>query len=70
MPKPQTCPECNVSMEEGVTLDVASRRRQTWLRGPVEEKFTGIKTRGKELVRVVSYRCPKCGYLKTFAPPV
>ena len=56
-------------MEEGVTLDLESRRTQTWLRGPVEEKrLTGIKTRGKELLRVVSYRCPKCGYLKTFAP--
>jgi hypothetical protein len=71
MPKSQTCPECNTSMEEGVTLDLESRRTQTWLRGPVEEKWlTGIKTRGKELLRVVSYRCPKCGYLKTFAPPV
>jgi predicted RNA-binding Zn-ribbon protein involved in translation (DUF1610 family) len=71
MPKPQTCPECNTSMEEGVTLDLESRRTQTWLRGPVEEKWlTGIKTRGKDLLRVVSYRCPKCGYLKTFAPPV
>ena len=58
-------------MEEGVTLDLASRRTQMWLRGSVEEKrLTGIKTRGKELWRVVSYRCPKCGYLKTFAPPV
>jgi len=54
-----------------VTLDLESRRTQTWLRGPVEQKwFTGIKTRGKELLRVVTYRCPKCGYLKTFAPPV
>jgi hypothetical protein len=56
-------------MEEGVTLDLESRRTQTWLRGPVEEKrLTGIKTRGKELLPVVSYRCRKCGYLKTFAP--
>ena len=39
MPKPQTCPECNASMEEGVTLDLESRRTQTWLRGPVEEKW-------------------------------
>jgi hypothetical protein len=71
MAKPQTCPECSVSMEEGVTLDLETRRAQTWLRGPVEEKrLAGIKTRGKELLRVVSYRCPKCGYLKTFAPPV
>ena len=43
-------------MEEGVTLDLESRRTQTWLRGPVEEKWlTGIKTRGKELLRVLSY---------------
>jgi len=71
MAKPQTCPECNAAMEEGVTLDLESRRAQTWLRGPVEEKrLTGIKTRGKELLRVVSYRCRKCGYLKSFAPPV
>jgi hypothetical protein len=58
-------------MEEGVTLDLESRRIQTWLRAPVEAKWlTGIKTRGKELVPVITYRCPKCGYLKTFAPPV
>lgn len=71
MLKPQICPECHSSMEEGVTLDLESRRTQTWLQGPVEEKrLTGIKTRGKELLRVVSYRCPKCGYLKSFAPPL
>jgi rubrerythrin len=70
MRKPQTCPECNASMEEGVTLDLESRRTQTWLRGPVEQKWFGIKTRGKELRRVITYRCPKCGYLKSFAPPV
>jgi len=57
-------------MEEGVTLDLESRRTQTWLRGPVEENWFGIKTRGKEVLRVISYRCPKCGYLKSFAPPV
>ena len=58
-------------MEEGVTLDLESRRTQTWLRGPVEEKrLVGIKTRGKELLRLVSYRCLKCGYLKMFAPQV
>lgn len=57
-------------MGAGVTLDLESRRSQTWLRGPVTEKrFTGIKTRGEELLPVVSYRCPECGYLKTFAPP-
>ena len=58
-------------MEEGVTLDLSSRQTQMWLRGPVEEtRLTGIKTRGKELLRVVSYRCPKCGFVKSFAPPV
>jgi hypothetical protein len=71
MPKPQTCPECNISMEAGVTVDLESRRTQTWLRGPVEiKRLMGIKTRGKELLPVVSYRCPQCGYLKTFAPPI
>jgi hypothetical protein len=58
-------------MEEGVTIDLESRRTQMWLRGPVEEtRFTGIRTRGRELLRVVSYRCPKCGFIKSFAPPV
>ena len=43
MQKPQTCPECHASMEEGVTIDLESRRTQTWLRGPVEEtRLTGI----------------------------
>lgn len=71
MLKAQICPECHASMEEGVTLDLESRRAPTWLRGPVEEKrLTGIRTRGKELLRVVTYRCPNCGYLKSFAPPV
>ena len=71
MPKTQRCPDCNAVMEAGVTIDLESRRTQTWLPGPVEEKrFTGIKTRGKDLLRVVTYRCPKCGYLKMFAPSV
>ena len=58
-------------MDEGVTVDLESRRTHTWLQGPVVEKrLTGIKTRRKELLRVVTYRCPKSGYLKSFAPPV
>jgi hypothetical protein len=70
MQRLQTCPECHASMEEGVTLDLSSRRTQTWLRGPVEEsRLSGNKTRGKEVLRIVSYRCPQCGYIKSFAPP-
>ena len=70
MPTSQTCPDCNASMEEGVTLDLESSHAQTWIRGPVEKGLFGIKTHGKEQLRVVSFRCPTCGYLKTYAPPV
>ena len=39
-----------------------------WVAGAHEPTFwTGTKVRGKELRNLETYRCPKCGYLKSYA---
>ena len=57
-------------MEEGFILDVtyAGYLVAQWVAGPPEPAFfTGTKVRGKEKRRLGTYRCPKCGYLESYA---
>lgn len=42
---------------------------QQWVEGQPEKSFwTGLKTKGKELKEVRTWRCPRCGLLQSFAP--
>ncbi len=46
-----------------------SSTQQEWAEGPPEKSFwTGFKLKGKEKLRVATYRCPKCGLLQSYAP--
>ena len=61
-------------MKEGFLLEQSygSSLATTWVEGAPESSFWegGVKTMGKTIYKVVSYRCEKCALLKTYAPPV
>lgn len=58
-------------MEPGFLLDrghANASQEQQWVQGDVERSFwTGIKTKGREQHAVRTFRCPRCGYLESYA---
>jgi len=58
-------------MEAGVILDKGhanSLSTSEWLEGKPEKSFwAGLKTKGRDRLPVRTYRCPKCGYLESYA---
>jgi hypothetical protein len=58
-------------MEQGYTLDRGdnnSRKPAEWVEGAPEKSFwTGLKTKDRAVIPIVSYRCPRCGMLANFA---
>ncbi|MGI8566490.1 MAG: PF20097 family protein [Pyrinomonadaceae bacterium] len=64
------CPDCAEEMFEGFILDMTygGQRVPRWIKGRPEESFwTGVKSRGKETRSVETYRCVKCGLLRSYA---
>ncbi|MSR61220.1 MAG: hypothetical protein EXS08_02065 [Planctomycetes bacterium] len=71
---PPNCPECRVAMEAGHVADRARSSLCTplWVAGPADWTGTHIwsvasKLKGHDVYAVVSYRCPNCGFLSSFA---
>ena len=73
-PHSADCPKCRTPMEPGLLLDKghhSSLNISEWLEGEPEKSFwTGLKTKGKERLPVRTFRCPKCGYLESYANSV
>jgi hypothetical protein len=64
------CPDCEGEMIEGFILDMTygGQLVPRWLRGsPEKSEWTGIKAKGKECRSVETYRCVKCGLLRSYA---
>ncbi|HVZ94690.1 MAG TPA: hypothetical protein VG797_09290 [Phycisphaerales bacterium] len=66
------CLLCHVYMELGFMVDRAdggSAVQASWSPGaPIKNWFNGIKSKQKKsAVPVVTYRCPACGRLESFA---
>jgi hypothetical protein len=41
----------------------------SWVKGPAETSiWKGLKLGGKQRIPIVTFRCPECGQLKSFAP--
>jgi hypothetical protein len=60
-------------MDLGWIMDIThgAVNQPTWLKGVTEKSFWGgVKWRGKERLPVNTFRCPKCGQLKSYAPSV
>ncbi|MFN0009844.1 MAG: hypothetical protein ACKVXR_18265 [Planctomycetota bacterium] len=69
-PEPN-CPACRVAMDLGYQLDLghaSSRRQAEWVEGSPERNFwTGLKTKDRAVLPILTYRCPRCGLLASFA---
>jgi rubredoxin len=71
MPSSPTCPNCQIEMQEGFIPDRSQAYVAVsgWMAGtPKLHFFGGIRLRKKDLRPIVAYRCPTCGYLKSYAP--
>ena len=67
----KSCPHCRVPMEKGFVLDRThgANLAAEWYEGePVRSFWTGLKLSGKAHFKIRSYRCPRCGYLESYAP--
>jgi len=64
------CPDCRAEMVEGFILDMTygAQLVPRWLAGrPEKSVWTGVKAKGKECRSVDTYRCVKCGLLRSYA---
>ena len=62
------CPDCRVEMDEGFILDIGAQLAPRWVEGQPEISiWTGVKAKGKDCRSVETYRCPKCGLLRSYA---
>jgi hypothetical protein len=68
MPQPVECIRCRAQMEAGYVVDTrAGSKQQNWSPGePISSAWTGLKGKA-DSVPVTTFRCPKCGYLESFA---
>lgn len=66
------CQKCDARMEPGYVLDqtYGEMAQSAWVEGMPERSFwTGLKLKGRQRLPVTTYRCQKCGYLESYAPP-
>jgi len=66
------CPRCRKEMDPGYRPDYGygQVRREEWASGKPQRSFWfGVKTRDLERLPVVTFRCPGCGYLESYARP-
>lgn len=67
------CLRCKSQMEAGFVVDhghANATQEQEWVEGAVVKSFwRGIHTKGRDTHKVVTYRCPRCGYLESYANP-
>ena len=66
------CIRCHAQMESGWVPDNthAGLQRQNWSPGEPQPSFwTGLKSTEDRVLPVTTLRCPKCGYLESYAIP-
>jgi hypothetical protein len=60
-------------MEEGFMLDKGESNRPSvdeWVEGIPEPSFwLGVKLKGRQRLKAVTYRCTRCGLLQAYAFP-
>jgi len=72
MNEPVQCIRCHAHMEVGFVPDSnhSGCQQQNWSPGKTRTDFwTGLKLKADSLVPVTTLRCPKCGYLESYAIP-
>jgi len=67
------CTRCHAPMESGWVPDntQSGLQRQNWSPGEPQPSFwTALKVEKKDaIIPVTTFRCPKCGYLESYATP-
>lgn len=63
------CLRCHADMETGFVADrwEYGFTEQRWSPGKPTKGWAGIKMKKKPLIPVRTLRCPKCGYLESYA---
>jgi hypothetical protein len=72
MTGPVECMRCRAHMESGWVADntQAGLTQQSWSPGEPKPSFwMGFKVEKDQVVPVTTLRCPKCGYLESYAIP-
>jgi hypothetical protein len=72
MNKPVECIRCHAQMVVGFVADGthAGFAQQYWVPGQPRRSFwTGVKMEKDQIVPVLTFRCPNCGYLESYAIP-
>lgn len=67
----KNCARCTGAMSEGFVVDHAHGGfvAPQWIDGPPDANvWTGVKIRGRRRSAVVTWRCPHCGFLESYAP--
>jgi hypothetical protein len=70
MPDEIKCPDCDGEMVEGFILDMTygGSLVPRWLQGKPEISFwTGVNASGRDCRSVETYRCNRCGLLRSYA---
>lgn len=65
------CPACRTPMEEGFMIDHGDHStpaQSVWAEGPaIRSWWRGLDLKGKTQIPAVTYRCPRCGLLQSYA---
>jgi hypothetical protein len=58
-------------MSEGFLVDRGdhnSKNVQEWIEGePIRSLWRGLQTKGRDIYKVTTFRCDRCGYLESYA---
>ena len=67
------CPNCGVAMEDGFMIDrghANAASQSQWAEGiPERSWWQGVRLKGKDRIPTITYRCPRCGLLQSYALP-
>ena len=63
------CPKCESRMTSGFIVDTTYVAAAEGAGGePHQSMWTGVRMKGRERHPVTTFRCPKCGFLESYAP--
>lgn len=72
-PRAPECLRCRSTMERGFVIDQGPHPqsgKREWIEGAPQPSFwSGVKTKGKRVFPVLTFRCTRCGALESYATP-